>query len=481
MLWKKPKGLFVPSRTYLSWKGYAIEKEGNEELVEYLKDILTAKPRVHPDAPGKDNVPSFPVYRENSKKFYMPRAFGMDWMGAPTVDVVPEGADCPRLVFRGGLREEQLVPVRMFLEATQDPTKRGGIISVGCGMGKTVMGLYAACQLKKKTLIICHKDFLLNQWRERIEQFVPTARVGLIKAKTVDVADKDIIMASLQSLAMKEYAEDLFHDIGLVIADEAHHLSAEVFSQALPKVSAKIMLGLSATLNRKDGLRKVFEWYLGRPVYELKKRQDAQMIVRMMPFYDAHPDYGRERLLWNGKRNVPQMINAICSYKPRNELIMDTLADVLAKEPGRRTLILSDRRNHLKALDAMIQERGLGSVGYYVGGMKEEALKASEEKDILLATFSMAAEAMDVPCLNTLILASPVSSVEQPIGRIQRQKPHERKYVPLTLDIWDTFSVFQFQGTRRLEFYKKNGYMVEGVREEKEETIPRVYEFVEDD
>ena len=164
--------------------------------------------------------------------------------------------------------------------------------------------------------------------------------------------------------------------------------------------------------------------------------------------------------MWNGKRNTAQMINAICSYNPRTEILLKILINVLKEEPGRKTLILSDRRNHLNMFEKRIKELNLGSVGYYVGGMKETELKNSESKDIILATFSMAAEGMDVPVLNTLILASTVSSIEQPIGRIQRQKPHDRKYIPLVIDIIDNYSIFSNQAKKRSEFYKKQGYSI---------------------
>jgi len=264
---------------------------------------------------------------------------------------------------------------------------------------------------------------------------------------------------------MKTYSPTLFQDFGLVVSDECHHLSAEVFSQALPKVTAGVFLGLSATLDRKDGLRKVFEWYLGKPVYQNKKRTESQMIVRMVPYYDADPEYSKERMMWNGKRNVAQTLSAVCNHAPRNQVIMDELAAALKKEPARRVLILSDRRGHLKELERRIHERKLGTVGYYVGGMKEHELKESESKDIILATLAMSSEGMDIPALDTLVLASPVSAIEQPIGRIQRQKPCERKHIPLTIDIWDEFSLYINQGRRRLAFYKKNGYTVEGSNE----------------
>jgi superfamily II DNA or RNA helicase len=264
----------------------------------------------------------------------------------------------------------------------------------------------------------------------------------------------------VQSIAMKDYDSTIFKQFGFVVSDECHHLSAEVFSKVLPKVTAAVMLGLSATLNRKDGLRKVFEWHLGKPVFQTQKRADTELVVEVLrvPAPSSRtPDYGEELLMWNGKRNISGMINIICSYKPRNKLILDRLASI---EKDRRTLILSDRRGHLKYLEEQIIKLNIGSVGYYVGGMKEKDLKESESKDIILGTYSMASEGMDIPCLNTLILASPISSIEQSIGRVQRQKVQERKYTPLVIDVCDNYSLFANQARKRIDFYKKNGYTV---------------------
>jgi hypothetical protein len=279
----------------LSQRGYAILKEGNQEWVDYFIDFLTVTPKINPDAPGAQNVKSFPVYRENSKKLYIPRALGFELFGAPTENTLHQGINCAdRLKFQGSLRPEQMKPVNAFLEAVADPRKQGGIISLACGGGKTVCALYAICALGGKALIICHKEFLLNQWKERIAQFIPTARVGLIKAQTLRTADCDIVLASLQSVSMKDYDPKIFEDFKCVAIDEVHHVSAEVFVQALPKVTAPIFLGLSATLNRKDGLRKVFEWFIGKVVNEIIVRTDKELLVKMVKYYDTSPDYGVE-------------------------------------------------------------------------------------------------------------------------------------------------------------------------------------------
>lgn len=467
--------LSVDARTWLSTRGYAVEKECNDpNTLDKIRKKLTVKPKFGSPM-GGDEIKPYPVYTEDEEWIYVPRQFGLLTFGTPLKDSIPDGEAAPRLNFAGSPRPEQREPIQRFVD------KGCGLLVLPCGFGKTVCALNIATIFKKKTLIICHKGFLMDQWKERIAQYVPTATIGTIKQNLVDIDDKDIVIASLQSLAMREYDRKIFKRFGFVCIDEVHHTSAEVFSRALSKIVCRRILGLSATPDRKDGLRKVFEWFIGPPVFEVRKRADNDLIVRMEQFYDPHPDYGRELHLYNGKKNVAQMINAICAFRPRNELIVDILSEIKAAEPTRQVLILSERRNHLEILRGMIKSRGLGTCGYYVGGMSQEELKRSETKEFILATFHIAAEGFDVPSLNTLVLASPVSSIEQPVGRIQRQKPGERKHTPLVIDIWDTFSLFRGQGFRRLRFYKEAGYYIQGEHDKSDEEETKKYSFVADD
>jgi superfamily II DNA or RNA helicase len=476
----KPSG--IPTERFLSQKGYAILKnETNKDWIKYLTEFLTVAPKANPTTIGSDTQHSFPVYRENSTKLYIPRVLGFELFGEPTSNVLHSGITSTKhLIFEGKLRPEQNAPVDAFLKAAEDPLRKGGIISLPCGFGKTSCALYIACKLGKKTLVICHKEFLMNQWKERIAQFIPTARIGLIKAQTTKVANCDIVLASLQSVSMKEYDPKIFEDFGLVVVDECHHVSAEVFVQALPKVTAQVFLGLSATLNRKDGLRKVFEWFIGRVVNELVVRTDKALCVKMVKYHDTDSSYGVEKVLWNGKKNTAAMITDVCDYEPRTVAIIDEYESLIKKEPERKTLILSGRRNHLEMIENGLIDRGYRSIGYYVGGMKEQDLKKSESRDIILATYSMAAEGMDIPVLNTLILASPIGDIEQAVGRIQRQKPHERKYAPYIIEMWDQYSMFQMQGLRHIKFYKKNGYSFENSVPDTTDEVPDTTDEVPD-
>lgn len=469
--------LSVKGGTYLSRRGYAILKDGNEEIIETIKSELTVKPFVNPDMPGADLVLPFPNYRESTKKIYMPKYYGLQKLGPVDHNDLDEGKNI-HINFKGSLRQDQLDPFKAYTEAVAHPQKQGGIISLFCGGGKTVMALYLIAHFKKKALIVVHKEFLLNQWKEEIAKFLPDARIGMIKQSKVHVEDKDIVIASLQSLSMRDYPVEIFKEFGMVVIDECHHMGAEVFSRALPKITCRIMLGLSATLDRSDGMSKVFYWHLGKPVYQQKKRVDNGTNIVMYSYYDPHPEYGREQFFQKAGRKVlkiPNMISAICSFKPRNDKIIEILIDIFDKDIDRQCLILSERISQLKELERMLHMNGITSTGYYIGGMSASELTKSESKKVILASYQMSSEGMNIPSLNTMILASPISSVEQSIGRIQRQKPNERVYTPLVIDIWDRFSRFQGQGRTRIKHYKSQGYTIthEGHTYGNEETITR--------
>jgi superfamily II DNA or RNA helicase len=245
-------------------------------------------------------------------------------------------------------------------------------------------------------------------------------------------------------------------------------------------MTIKITLGLSATLNRKDGLRKVFEWYLGKSIYDFKvDKNSADMIVQVHKYFSPSSEYSFIKTFYNGQPNIVASINNICNYKPRTLLIIDILKSVLEKEKNRKVLILSERKNQLKEIEQLIISDNIANTnyGYYVGGMKMSELDISATKQIILATYQMSSEGLNIPTLNTLILASPISDIQQSVGRILREKKEDRKYTPLTIDIFDELSVVKNKGYKRLKYYKSNGYIIKNFVE----NIPVVKSEDDDD
>lgn len=342
------------------------------------------------------------------------------------------------------------------------------------------MALHLIVELGVKTMVIVHKDFLLNQWRDRIAEFIPAARVGIIKAKKIEVDDMDVVLASVQSLSMKDYDDDvIFKGIGFMIVDETHRIGSEVFSRALNKHVFRYSLGISATVQRKDGMTKAIVHFLGDILFKGKRREDDVLVVQKR-FEDESPVYRREeRIGASGNPNVSRMINNITEFPPRNRAIVDSIKYAIDKEPGRRVLILSDRKAQLSALKEGLDAMGI-TAGFYIGGMKPAALAESETKQVMCATFSFAAEGMDVPHLDTLVLASPKSDIEQSVGRILRLKAEHRERKPIVIDFVDTFSLFDRQGGKRRSFYLKFKYRIFGELEDALSGAPDVLDALDE-
>jgi superfamily II DNA or RNA helicase len=439
--------------TYLGNKGYTILK--SELSIKHqlaLKEMLMVKPYV-PGSPVQVQK-SFPAYRESDKKIYVPRYFGEELFGPSKTIKITEGDDI-NLEFQGTLRDNQVPVVDKY---TKHVSKGGGgLLELPCGFGKTSIGLNLVSRLKKKTLVIVHKEFLMSQWIERINQFLPNARVGKIQGQVIDIDDKDIVLAMLQSLSMKDYPSTLFDSFGFTIIDEVHHISSEVFSCALFKLVTKYMLGLSATMNRKDGTTKVFKMFLGQVVYKQERSKDENVIVRGITFQSKDEEFNELELDFRGQTAASKMLSKICNYNYRSEFILKVLRDMIAENPKQQIMMIASYKNILSYMFDAIRHHNICTVGYYVGGMKESALKESESKQVVLATYSMAAEGLDIKSLTTLFMITPMTNIEQSVGRILRQK-HE--FAPIVVDIIDTHDNFQRQWAKRKSFFKKQNYKI---------------------
>jgi len=446
--------------SYYGPRGYTLLKECLEaDDLKLLREELTVGAYV-PKAPVQP--PKFPIYRECSKKIYIPRFYGTKIYGPPEETRIPPGTSVSdSLVFAGDMREYQNVIVDKYIHQVTRPENAGmgggGLLDVDPGKGKTVMALNIMSRLRMKTLVIVHKSFLLNQWIERIQQFLPAARVGMIQGQIVDIDDKDIVIGMLQSLSMKEYPRDLFDTFGLSVYDECHHMSAEVFCRCMMKVVTKYTLGLSGTMVRKDGLTKVFKYFLGEVVHKEKNDTTSHaVIVKGIQYKVDDAEFNETEYDYRGNPKFSTMISKVCNYNRRSEFILDVLQNELKTNPDQQVMILAHNRSLLEYFHDAIEHRKIATVGYYVGGMKEAALKLSESKKVIIATYAMASEGLDIKTLTTLIMASPKTDVCQSVGRILRVK----HAAPLVIDIIDPQDVFRSQWLKRQTYYIKQKYRI---------------------
>jgi len=440
----------------LTQRGYSIPKSvlSAADLAVIQKELV-----VKPEALPQYDMGSteFPVYFESKDRIYLPRSWATRLLGEPELDIRSEGCVLrEELVFTGKLREEQISIVNTFLASDAN-----GLLCVPCGYGKTFMAIWLALQIKKRFLVVVHKEFLMSQWRKELENFVPGIRIGTVQGDQCQIDESyDCAIVMIQTLCSRAYSAKTFTDFGFSIFDECHHLGAEHFSKSLIKIQTKHMLGLSATPDRNDGLSKVFIWFLGPIAYRITHREPDKSVKVFVYRYEVDDaTFSEPPLDKNGEVVRARLLNQIAAYKPRTEFLSTKLAEFA--KLGRKILILSDRRSHLKDFEKALNNLGCTDIGYYVGSMKQDDLDISEKNQIILGTFAMASEAMNIPALNTILLATPKSNVEQSVGRILREKKEARKFDPLILEVLDYQHVGCIgQYRKRRDYYKACGYTV---------------------
>ena len=162
--------------------------------------------------------------------------------------------------------------------------------------------------------------------------------------------------------------------------------------------------------------------FLGEIIYKEKRDGNDNVLVKAYTYKTSDDDFNEMLYDWRGNTAYSSMISKLCNFNLRSEFILDIIAETYNNDNDQQIMILAHNKNLLTYLYKGVEHRNIASVGYYVGGMKKEALKESESKKIIIATYSMAAEALDIKTLTTLVMATPKTDVTQSIGRILHAK-----------------------------------------------------------
>jgi superfamily II DNA or RNA helicase len=446
-------------------RGFVVPKLAlSAEDMKQIYSDLSLKPFVNScGASLSAEAPLIRVFRENENKMYLPRFYGVARYGGAISEISSEiSAGEPmsaRCAFPGKLRDYQQPVVEIYLHHVGGAEGQGGaILEVPCAFGKTVMAIYIASALRRKTLVLVHKGFLMNQWIERIGQFMPGAAIGRIQGDIFDVDGCDIVLGMIQTMFKRDFGDRLA-GFGLVIVDEVHRIGSEEFSKTLLGISARFMLGISATVDRKDQLTPLLYMFIGPRIFSQKDRDQGETVVLVRALRYASrgdADYDETLYDYKGDPQYSRMISKVCEYAPRRQFIADTLRTLRAIRPQSQILVLA----HNICLLTFLYEAcaAFATVGYYKGGMKREALQESEGKQIVLGTYAMASEGLDIPSLSTLVLATPKTDIIQCVGRILRAIDADTP--PWIIDVMDTHTPFQNQWRKRRAYYVKCGYRV---------------------
>lgn len=426
------------------------------QFTREMAAALTLRPYAPPDA-GFARPPPIKLYeRQPDGSVLVPARWGAGALGPVPFDDAACVATCARLRFDGALRDtEHYSQASACDDALRALRAEGGcIMSLFTGAGKTTCALYIAAQLGVRTAIVVHKTPLLEQWRERAAQFLPDARVGVVREDAQEIEGVDLVVCMLQTLVSRG-APAALRTVGLVVFDEVHHMAAAVFSRVFFGATRPWMLGLSATVERKDRMDQALAHFIGPVAVRVALRVEpghvqVRWLTPELPLYRQPCPTNAQ-----GKVNFTALVQALVDDPQRNALIADEVY-ALARE-GRQIVVMSDRRAHCAELQALFRARGGANDVLILGGTRDPP----GDCDVIFSTYSYFAEGVDIPRLNTVLLASPRSDVRQACGRAMRGRADAHR--PLIVDVVDRWGSLRAQGAVRLRYYRDAGFDVRGL------------------
>ena len=343
-----------------------------------------------------------------------------------------------------------------------------GILCAPTAFGKTAVAAWLIAKRKVNTLVLVHRQQLLDQWHERLAMFLglPANSVGQIgggKSDRTGVID----VAVIQSLHRKDEVKDFVAEYGQVIVDECHHISAFTFEQVMRQVKARYVVGLTATPTRKDGHHPIIYMQCGPIRFNMSARKMTETTPFEHKVIPRHTDFRMPVEMTD--LTIQDVYAALVNDSARNALIAADLRSAL--EAGRSPLLLTGRKEHLEffaaALDGLAKHIFVlkGGMGKKQRRTTAEALAAVPETEsrVIIATGSYIGEGFDDARLDTLFLAMPISwkgTLQQYVGRLHRL--HDGKRVVQVYDYVDpNVAMLARMYERRLRGYDAIGYTLE--------------------
>ena len=381
-------------------------------------------------------------------KTIRPLREGLVSIPAGRLDLIPEEYE---IIDKRVQAPTQLPEFKFELRASQrvvyDEVDDCAIINAWVSWGKTFTGLAIAQKLGQKTLVVTHTTNLRNQWEKEVQKCfgIQPGRIGSGDFQT----SSPIVIGNIQSLYRKiEEIKPLF---GTVILDEMHHVSSPTFTRIIDEMPARYKIGLTGTLERKDGRHVVFRDYFGTQIHKPPKEN------YMIPSVDVIKS--EVRFLDGSYTPWAERINHLAN----NEEYVNSVALIAAKyaAEGHKVLVVSDRVHFLKVCHRLVGENSVCITGDMDFAEREKTMKMIGEKDILFGTQAIFSEGISLDKLSCLVLATPINNeplLTQLIGRVIRKR--EGKKQPKVVDIHLKGKTASRQANARMGYYVKQDYKI---------------------
>ena len=340
-------------------------------------------------------------------------------------------------------------PLRESQQAVFDEIEDNAIINAWVSWGKTFTGLAIAGKLGQKTLIVTHTVPLRNQWAKEVEK-VYGFKPSIIGSGSMDLSGI-VVVGNTQTLYRNIPAVQ--KEFGTIILDEMHHVSSPTFSKIIDSNYARYKIGLSGTIERKDGKHVVFRDYFGSKVFKPPKENFMPPTVHVL---------SSEVRFMDGS-NIP-WANRVTNLTNNDEYrhTVSMLAAAYAAR-GHKVLVVSDRVHFMKACAELAGENATCITGELSHEEREErmSLVKNGQKNILFGTQAIFSEGISLNSLSCLILGTPINNeplLTQLIGRVIRKE--ENKKDPVIIDIHLKGNTARRQASTRMGHYMKQGYQI---------------------
>lgn len=452
-------------------KGHQLVPQAREDLKapnpEYV--ALIKGGGVIPDGMPEEDT----LYEETATSLHVPRAWAAQNLGG-VQSMVDMRANNPVKFpdFKLSYRKGQEDFVKTLLRKIQRYS--GSIGQAAPGFGKTICASAIMQTLGQRALITVYSEFLMDQWAERLVQCgFKSSHIGFVQQDRCEYGGKKLVtIAMIQTLLARRYDNEFYSSFGLMISDEVHRMGAATFRQTITMFNPKYRLGLSATPDRKDGCEDVFKFHIGKVgaigvgeavkprVWRMFVYHDLPDEVYQSALQSRRMDHFRKRMRLMD--NLVKIETYLTTDAERNRKIVRKLVQAVQKK--RKVLLLTARLAHLELLraslmKALANENLRANIGLFKGGMKEEERAVTFGCNVILGTSKMADEALDLPALDSLILACPKQGIVQPIGRILRALKGKKQ--PVVIDVVDKgIALCEGMARKRMEEYEGEGWEV---------------------
>ncbi len=337
--------------------------------------------------------------------------------------------------FKGNLlkRQEDILEESMNILNT----KRTILLSLYTGFGKTIYALYLVSQLGYKTLILCHRKIIIEQWCDSIKRYLPDVKYRVLDPKITDYSNFDIVIANV--INIPKLNESRYVSFGTIVIDEIHTVCTEKFSISLKSINPKYAIGLSATPERSDGMDRIIDLYVG----------GGKIIRKMWRIFNVYkletgikPDYTTTA---DGTMNWNSVLQSLAQNSKRNTLI----CNIIRYFKCRTILVLVKLIDHAKVLQEELAQMGIEASTF----MNTDKF-VNYTSPVLIATYSKGGVGFDHPGLDMLILGADVEeNFLQYLGRVFRKDDT----FPIVVDLVDNLSSCKSHSTSRNSVYKEVG------------------------